>query len=545
MSEKKVLQSAAAMGAATFLSRILGLVREQVFAFLFGAGHAVDAFLIAFRLPNLLRDLFAEGAMSAALVPTFTRVREQQGAPSAWRLARRIFGALFIVTSGLALLGMLFSEQLVGWYAASFRDVPGKFELCVTLTQVMFPFFPLVALAAAFMAVLNVQGRYFLPAFASALFNVFSIGFGVLLTLVFRRYGYEPILGMAIGVLVGGGVQAFCQWPELRRAREQELGPTPAAVDRGPIRSDQDLRAMMRLMVPGTVGLAATQLNIFVNSVLATAAGAGAVSWLTYAFRLMQFPIGIFGVSLAQATLPRVSAQWVSGEHQRALMTLEKSLVQSFAINLPAAAGLAFLAHPIIEVLFQHGQFSSSDTAQTALALAAYSVGLAAYSGVKVVVPAFYAFGNTRTPVISSMLSVALTIAFNLVAVRLIGFWGLALGTSVAAYGNLSFLVLNLRRLARAKDLDWSVSRISVRFLIHTALSLGVGAGCWGASRWITALQVWREGVVYQVGGVMFLSLFGLIELVFLARVFRVRETNEILELLAGRILQRIRKKRS
>ncbi|MBU6376168.1 MAG: murein biosynthesis integral membrane protein MurJ [Bdellovibrionales bacterium] len=543
MSESKVLKSAAAMGLGTFLSRIMGLVREQAFAFLFGAGNAVDAFNIAFRIPNLLRDLFAEGAMSAALVPTFTRAHDTQGPGQAWALAFRVFKVLFLSVSALSIVGILFADRLVGWYASAFRSVPGKFELAVTLTQVMFPFFPLVALAAAFMAVLNARGVFFVPAFASALFNIFSVILGVSFTWLCTKLGYEPILGMAVGVVAGGFVQAICQWPELVRKRAQELGSRPPRVDRGPLFQDRDFRNMMLLMVPGTMGLAATQVNILVNSVLATSSGPGAVSWLAYAFRLMQFPIGVFGVSLAQATLPRVSAQWVSRDYSAAFQTLERSLIQTFAVNLPAAAGLAFLSEPIIALIFQHGRFTAEDTHQTAMALAAYSVGLAAYSAVKVLVPTFYAFGNTRIPVISSVLSVALTLAFNLMSVKALGFWGLALGTSLAAYGNLLFLLFAARRIGRTHLVDWSLGRVFYRFLVHSGLALAMGGACWWTSGKIQG--VFGEGVLGRAAVVGLLVTQGMAVVLGLARVFRVQETEEMLDLLQSRFLSRIRKKSS
>ncbi|MEN9723783.1 MAG: hypothetical protein RJB38_1769 [Pseudomonadota bacterium] len=540
------------MGVATFLSRILGLVREQAFAFLFGAGHVVDAFTIAFRIPNLLRDLFAEGAMSAALVPTFTRVRQEQGVGRAWALARRVWWVLFLVVGGLSIFGIIFAEPLVRIYAGAFEAVPGKFELTVRLTRIMFPFFPAVALAAGFMAILNALGVFFMPAFASALFNIFSVFFGVGLTFLFARWGQEPILGMAVGVVIGGIVQAFCQWPSLRKKRSEELGSASTSEDRGRLTQDQDLKRMLQLMVPGTLGLAATQINLLVNSVLATSAGPGAVSWLSYSFRLMQFPIGVFGVSMAQATLPRVSAQWAQKDPSGALRTLERSLVQTFAINLPAAAGLAFLADPIIRLIFEHGRFSSVDTHQTGLALAAYSVGLAAYSGVKVLVPAFYAFGNARVPVISSILSVGLTLAFNLVSVRFLGFWGLALGTSVAAYGNLVFLIVSLRRRAREVLPDqrelWSLRRLGARFGVHGALALTMGALCAFTQQGLSRLfseNLHFSGVFGQSLSISVLALEGLGVLLLLSWVFGVEETREVLGLVRSRILNRIQKKRS
>ncbi len=470
------------MGFATFLSRILGLVREQVFAFLFGAGNATDAFNIAFRIPNLLRDLFAEGAMSAALVPTFTKVRKEEGDARAWRVAGLVFRVLLGVVGVLALGGILFAPHLVGLYAAAFRSVPGKFELTVRMTRIMFPFFPLVALAAAYMGILNACGKFFLPGFASALFNLTSILTGILGAWLLPRFGQPSILGMAIGVVVGGTVQAFCQLPELYRQGYRWKGRTPADP---PWRQDPALRRMLALMIPGMVGLAATQVNVLVNSVLATSQGPGAVSWLNYAFRLMQFPIGIFGVSLAAATLPRVSALWVEKNPQGVADTLTRSLRHVFAVNLPASAGLAFLGAPIIALLFQYGRFGQSDTDATATALAAYSAGLAAYSAVKVLVPACYALGNTRLPVISSVLSVVVTIALNLAMVGPLGFWGLALGTSLAALFNAVFLVVALNRLLREQG-----GRMAYGPLVRGALgylALGVAMG---------VLARWSHGVL-------------------------------------------------
>lgn len=540
VSRMSVLRSAAVMGVATFLSRIMGLLREQVFAHLFGAGHAVDAFNIAFRIPNLLRDLFAEGAMSAALVPTFTRVREQQGAARAWQLAFRVFRVLFGTVAVIAAIGMVFSDVLVGLYAGAFREVPGKFELAVSLTRVLFPFFPLVALAAAFMAVLNVSGVFFMPAFASALFNLSSVGTGVLGAWWFGRAGMEPIYGMAVGVVLGGGVQAFCQWPEIVRLRHADREAS-GSLQLGAWHRDPDLRAMLLLMAPGTLGLAATQLSILVNSMLATSAGPGAVSWLNYAFRLMQFPIGVFGVSLAQATLPRVSTHWARNEHQEASETIRQSLLQVFAINLPAAAGLAALSVPLISLLFEHGRFGPSDTAQTALALAAYSLGLAAYSGVKVLVPVFYAFGTTRVPVISSVLSVGITVMLNLVTVRVLGFWGLALGTSISAFVNLGYLLFSTRSIVHSKSAQFSLFWLFKRFLMHVLLAAVMGAGCWWS--WNSFGWFLGEGLGARVLALGAYVGEGAVLVLLGSALLGIEESREVFAALSGKVLARLKRK--
>ncbi len=471
-----VMRAAGAMGAATLISRVMGLVREQVFAVLFGAGNATDAFNIAFRIPNLLRDLFAEGAMSAALVPTFTRVRKEEGERRAWRTAGLVFRTLFFVVLILAVAGIVFAPQLVSLYADSFKKVPGKYEITVAMTRIMFPFFPLVALAAAFMGILNACGKYFMPAFASALFNITSVVVGAALAMILPHYGYQPILGMAIGVVFGGCVQAFSQLPILRTVGYRY----PSRIEGEPVwHRDPALRRMMALMIPGTVGLAATQVNVLVNSVLATSQGPGAVSWLNYAFRLMQFPIGIFGVSLAAATLPRVSALWVDRDVKGISDQLTHSLKQVFAVNLPASAGLAFLGFPIIQLLFQYGRFFPEDVQATANALAAYSLGLSAYSAVKVLVPACYALGRTRIAVISSMISVGLTIALNLVMVGPFGYVGLALGTSFAAVLNCVFLMVSLRRALTDAGGEWPIWPLVRSFLIHAFAAVLMGLACW------------------------------------------------------------------
>ena len=490
-SSTGVLKAAGAMGAATFLSRIMGLVREQVFAYLFGAGNMTDAYQVAFRIPNLLRDLFAEGAMSASLVPTFTRTRHEDGDARAWRVAGLVFRVLASLVGLLSIAGIIFAPQLVNLYASAFHLVPGKFELTSRMTREMFPFFPLVALAAAFMGILNACGVFFLPAFASALFNLASVVFGVILARVFgvwgEQWGVQPIEGMALGVVVGGAVQAFCQLPSLYR---QGYRWVPRQANDPLWYQDPRLKQMLWMMVPGTIGLAATQVNLLVNTVLATSQGPGAVSWLNYAFRLMQFPIGIFGVSLASATLPKISEQWVKKEFSSVNETLTRSLRMVFAVNLPASAGLAFLGFPIIELIFQYGRFQASDAQSTAWALAMYSVGLTAYSAVKVLVPACYALGNTRVPVISSVFSVGLTILLNILMVKPFGYWGLALGTSIAAIFNCAFLLVALSKILGERG-----ERVQVRAILsglgaYSFLAITMGILCFyshfGLRIWIT-----------------------------------------------------------
>ena len=528
----RTLGAAGAMGAGTFMSRILGLVREQVFAYLFGAGNATDAFNIAFRIPNLLRDLFAEGAMSASLVPTFTRVRMKEGDRRAWRVAGLVFRALVAVSVVIAVTGIVFAPELVSLYASAYKMIPGKYELTVLMTRVMFPFFPLVALAAAYMGILNACGKFFFPAFASALFNLTSIVAGVVLAFVLPHFGVQPIVGMAIGVVLGGAVQAFSQRPVLSRAGYKWPGRPSGAPS---WHADPALRSMMVMMIPGTIGLAATQINILVNSILATSQSPGAVSWLNYAFRLMQFPIGILGVSLAAATLPVVSRFWVDKNMPAVSGTITDSLKSVFAVNLPASAGLAFLGAPIIRMIFEYGRFTPGDTVATAAALAAYSGGLAAYSAVKVLVPACYAMGNTRIPVVSSVFSVVVTVVLNILMIGPFGYVGLAIGTSLAAVLNALMLLGAVRRLVRAEGGDFAFSPLAMNFALNFAASLVMGALCLlsyhGLELALPDVTLFgllgKAGIVIaRVFKVMLVIAEGGILVFALARLFGLKETS-------------------
>jgi putative peptidoglycan lipid II flippase len=434
----------------------------------------------------------------------------------------------------------------VSLYAGAFKKIPGKFELTVLMTRTMFPFFPLVALAAAFVGILNACGMFFLPAFSSAIFNLVSIVTGVFFAFLLPRFGIQPIAGMAIGVVLGGFAQAFCQLPSLYRKGYRWESFQPGEVS---WYQDPALRRMLVLMIPGTVGLAATQVNIFVNSLLATSQGAGAVSWLNYAFRLMQFPIGILGVSLAAATLPRVSKLWVEGDFAGVEATLGRSLKHVFAANLPAAAGLAALGCPIIRLIFEYGHFQETDTKRTAAALAAYAVGLAAYSVVKVLVPAFYGMGNTKVPVASSIFSVVLTVILNFIMIGPFGYVGLALGTSIAAIVNAVILVIAARVVLVKQGGDFALKSVGISFFRQLVLSVAMGAACYWSYLFLdgvfpdVALWSWlgRAGVVLaRIFKMGILVTEGVFVVWGLARLLRVEETLEIFNLFASKLKNKL-----
>src|SRR5688572_22033008 len=388
-------RSAASAGAATMTSRILGVVREQVLAALFGAGNAMDAYNVAYRIPNLARDLFAEGAMSSAFVPTFTRHLTTEGKTSAWRLGNLVVNSLMVITVCLVVIGIVFAEPLVNLFASAYRSVPGKFELTVFLTRLMLPFLTFVALAAAFMGMLNSLHRFFIPALSPAMYNVATIICALVLVPLMPGLGMPTIAAIAVGSLLGGVAQLALQWPMLRREGFRYR----------PIFDwhDESFRRVLVLMGPGTIGLAATQINVFVNTVLATGQGTGAVSWLNYAFRLMYLPIGLFGVSIATATLPAVSRHAARHDTAAVRTTIADGMSLMLMLNIPATVGLVALAVPIVRVIFERGAFTAADTAATAAALQFYAIGLLGYSVVRIVSPTFYALGRNRTPVLVSM----------------------------------------------------------------------------------------------------------------------------------------------
>jgi putative peptidoglycan lipid II flippase len=418
-------------------SRVLGLVRDQTLAYFFGAGDAMDAFRIAFRLPNVLRDLFAEGALSAALVPAFTRAVGRGDKDAAWRLASNVIGLVALVSSALVVAGILLADPLVRLYAGGFREVPGKIELTIRLTRIMFPFISLVAIAAVVMAMLNALHRFFVPALSPAMFNVATIACAVVAVPLAPRFGVEPIVAIAVGTLAGGLGQILLQWPFLRRE----------GFHYRPVLDLQDpwLREIGRLMLPGIAGLAAVQINLFVNSWLAAGLGTGAVSWLDYAFRLMYMPIGLFGISIATASLPTIAGHAASSNDAGIRHAISSGLRMMLMLNLPATVGLVVLATPIVSLIFEHGRFTPADTAATAAALACYAPGLIGYSAVKLISPAFYAMGSSRVPLGASAASVFFNVALNLLLVRSLGHRGLALGTAASALLNAGILAWVMR----------------------------------------------------------------------------------------------------
>ncbi|MDG2307329.1 MAG: murein biosynthesis integral membrane protein MurJ [Candidatus Binatia bacterium] len=451
-SERGLARSGAVVGGAVLASRLLGLIREQVFAGFFGAGRELDAFITAFRIPNLFRDLFAEGALSAAFVTTFSQKLEKEGEASAWRLANLVVHALALVVGGIVVLGILCAPQLVDVIAPGFAATPGKTELTVFLTRLLFPFLLLIALAAVAMGMLNAKGRFGVPASASSFFNLGSIVTGLATawwlapeymselwesggrSVVSSEAAARAITGMAVGTLIGGALQLLVQVPSLYRVNYR-YRPVLSFRDSG-------LRKVLALMAPATIGAAAVQVNVMVNSNFASTLGDGAVSWLNVAFRFTQLPIGLFGVAIGVVALPAVSRRVAHDDMRGFNDTVTRALGLVFLLTIPSAIGLAVLAPQVIGLVYEYGRFGSHDTAMAAEALVAYSIGLAGYANIKVLVPAFYALGDARTPALVSCLSIAVNATLNWVAIRHFGFGHAALALVTSCVALLNFLVL-------------------------------------------------------------------------------------------------------
>lgn len=428
-------------------SRVLGLVREVVFAAMFDAGKLLDAFLAAFQIPNLLRDLFAEGALSTAFTTTFAKTLEKEGAKSAWQLANLLFTAMIVLMGGACVLGIALSPVLVQVTNFGFHDVPGKFELTVRLTRVLFPFILMVSLAAIVMGILNARFVFGLPASASSVFNLVSIVLGVGMALVFDpqadwrhpQFTERSLYGISLGVLLGGLAQLCMQLPALWRHGfrfEWKLDLRHPA-----------LRQVWALAWPSMIAGAAVQVNVLINGMFASEIN-GARSWLNCAFRLMQFPIGIFGVAIATVTLPAVARHHARADMAAFGRTVEESLRLAFCLTVPSTVGLIVLAPDIIQLIYQHGNFTANSTAMTAAALQAYAVGLAGYAAIKVLTPCFYALDRPRIPLQVSLLGIGINGVSNLVLVKLfhMGHVGLATTTGVLAVVNFVQLAMYLRR---------------------------------------------------------------------------------------------------
>ena len=471
-----LLKSAGIVSAAVLASRVTGLARESVLSGLFGAGAVFDAYVLGYRIPNLARDLFAEGALASAFVPTFTRYLATRSHEETRELSNVMGTLLMAIAGGVCVLGMIFSPVFVNLFASGFHAVPGKFELAVRLVRIMFPFLLLIALSAQCQGILNAHHRFGIAALSSSMFNIGSIVFGLAIG---HWTGIGAVQGMACGVVCGGLAQLSFQLPSVWRAGF-------AWRPRWNLRHE-GIRHILKLMGPAILAGASVQINVLVNTNFAAglrdAAGHvmnGPVSWLSYAYRFQQLPIGLFGISIAAATLPRISRSAALGDYGEFRDLLSRSLTMILLTTITASVGLAILGESMIGVVYQHGRFSASDTHQTAIALTCYAVGLAAFAALKLITPAFYALGDSRTPMMVSMASIAVNAATAFVSIRFLhlGHAGLALSLStVSIFNALTMLMLLRRRIGGSHGI---VGAAMLRSLVKIVAAAGLmGLACW------------------------------------------------------------------
>ncbi len=522
------------VGIAILSSRVLGLIRETVFAGLFGAGKNLDAFLMAFRLPNLLRDLFAEGALSTAFITTFSKKIAIEGDQSAWRLANKVATLTAVFMSAVTLLGIVFAPQLVdlltwgSWSAdtVSFGDtLVSKTALTILLTRIMWPFMLMVSLAALVMGMLNAKHVFGPPAMASSYFNLGSIIGGVAIGYwIDPHFGARSLVGLAIGTLIGGAWQLIGQFPSLWKVGYR-FHPDFHWRDEG-------VRTVLTLMGPAVIAASAVQVNVLINSGFAASLGNGPVSWLNIAFRLMQLPLGVFGVAIGTVTLPLVSKSAAVGNTAEFRAILARGMRLAFLLTIPSAIGLAMLASPIISVIYQHGRFTAEMTRETAGALQFYAIGLVSYAALKVLTPAFYAIGKRNTPMVVSFLAIGANLFLNWLFTFRLG-WGhrgLAFSTSLVA--TINFLLLYALMRSHTRRLETRQTLISLGKICLAGAALALV--CWLANYW--SLDAWASLRFFQRLATLLIAI-ALAAITFFTVAFwlRISEVQDIIDVFRRR----------
>ncbi len=469
-----LLRALAAVSSMTLLSRILGFARDAIIARVFGAGTATDAFVVAFKLPNLLRRLFAEGAFSQAFVPILAEYRNQRGDADTHVLINRVATMLFAVLMAVAALGVLGAPLVILVVAPGFSATPDKFALTVDLMRIVFPYIVFMSLVALAAGVLNTWSRFMLPAFTPALLNV-----AMILAAVFAAPWFDPpILALAWGAFLGGVLQLALQWHGLKR-----LGMLPRW-DWAP--KDPGVRRILKLMGPAALGVSVAQISLILNTVFASFLGTGSVSWLYYADRLMEFPTGLLGVALGTILLPSLARHYADNDPTQYSKLLDWGLRMTLMLAAPAALALGLLAVPLISTLFFYGEFTAHDVEMTRWALVAYSVGLLGLILVKVLAPGFYARQNIKTPVKIAILTLVATQAMNLMFIWHLKHAGLALSIGLGACLNAGILLYKLRGQAIYQPQPgW------YGFMARLGLALAaMGAFLWfamaGEARWLS-----------------------------------------------------------
>lgn len=504
LTTRRLLESTALTGGMTLVSRVSGLVRDMLFASLIGAGAsaAADAFYVAFRIPNFLRRIFGEGALSQAFVPVFAEYRAR-----ATRSETRVFvdhmtGVLALVLFVITLIGVIAAPLIVAVLAPGFLADATKYDLTVTMLRIVFPYLLFISLVALAAGVLNTHGRFAAAAFTPVLLNLSLIGAALWLAPRME----EPVMGLAWGVFIAGVAQLLFQIPFLQRIG---MLPRPrfGAFHEG-------VKRVVRLMLPAIFGVSVAQVNLLVNTLLASFLVTGSVSWLYYADRLMEFPLGVFGIALATVILPSLSEKHTTASPEEFSQLLDWALRWVFIIGIPASAALIVLSGPMLATLFHYGAFSAFDVRMSAQALTAFSIGLVAITLVKVLAPGFYARQDTKTPMQIGVVALGVNIVLSVLLVFPLAHTGLALAISVAAFVNAGLLFYGLRRRSVYRALPgWPV--FFGRVALATAAMAGVlWWGIEGLQTWLSAapltrasrLAFWIAAGIMVYGAVLFLA---------------------------------------
>jgi len=468
MSEKgKVTRAAGIVGSATLISRIFGYVRDMVTAYYFGAGPLADAFIAAFRIPNMLRRLFAEGSLSISFVPVFTETLNRDGRKEAFRMAGAALRLLSLVLAVVAVIGVLASPWIVSAIATGFKEDAATFELTVLLSRIMFPYVVFICLVALCMGILNVLGHFAAPALAPVALNLAMIA-SLFVGGVVTSDGETRVTLLAWGVLLGGLLQLGMQVPVLRRRGFYLFKPGPLW--------HPALATVGRLMLPAVFGAAVYQVNMFIGTMLASLLDSGSITGLYYADRLVQFPLGVFAISIGTAVLPSLSRQMAEKDLSGVAETFSFGLRFTLFITLPASVGLVVLREPLVALLFGRGAFDAAAVSLTADALLFYAVGLWAISCVRVTVPLYYAFKDTRTPVQVAVVAIAMNIALSCLLMGPMAHRGLALAVSISSMVNFLLLVF---LLVKRGMVQLNYSSIVSSALRSVAASLFMGGLVW------------------------------------------------------------------
>lgn len=493
---KALLKSTGVVSAMTSLSRVTGFIRDMIYAQLFGAGAGTDAFFVAFRIPNFLRRLFAEGAFSQAFVPVFSEYQTQHSPKELQELVDQVTGTLGVILLVITAIGVLAAPLLILIFAPGFTADIGKYELTVDMLRITFPYLLFISLTALAGGVLNSCGKFAIPAVTPVLLNLTMIAAALWLAPRMEK----PVMGLAWGVFIAGIIQLSFQISFLRQVR---LLPRPrwgwAA---------QGVQQVLKLMLPAVFGSSVAQVNLLIDTLLASFLISGSVSWLYYSDRLVEFPLGIFGVALGTVILPRLSRQYASAETEDFSRTLDWALRWALLIGVPATVALMLLASPILSALFQYGEFDARDVMMSARSLMAFASGLVAFMLIKVLAPGFYARQDTRSPVKYGLIAMGANTAMVLMLIWPLAHAGLALATSLSAFLNAGLLFFNLRRRNIYQPQPGWIPFLLQLTAANLALGLVLGFGAGDFESWVRAVaseRLWRLVGLIAAGGISYL----------------------------------------